>query len=287
MIIMNVNATTRGFIPELWDAKVYRTLEDNLILEQMAKAPLENKAGAKGDTVYFSDLGDPTISDYIGTLTSEELNDSQMSMLINYTKTFCFNVKDLDKLMANADLQGSQTQRAGYNLADSIERYVLRYVADEANAGTALTATVTSATAISTIQEVARQLMENNVKEGNMFIAIPPWFKLKLEMAGIAFQINTGINGTGGMAWSDQLGFKTLVTNTIYNSNTQAAPISTIIGGSYQAIGFDKVQLPVRTVELSASRKTQIDGGAAFGFKVVKPKELSKLTATFGAETAI
>jgi hypothetical protein len=118
---MNTNNVARGFIPELYDATIYRTLEDNLVLKQIAKAPLERKAEKAGDTIYFADLGDPTISDYTGTLTAEDLKDSQTALLINKTKTFCFGVNDLDKLMADADLEGSQTQRAAYNLKDAIE----------------------------------------------------------------------------------------------------------------------------------------------------------------------
>jgi len=284
---MNVNNTNRGFIPEIWDAKVYRTIEDNMILEQIAKAPIVKAAATPGETVYFTEIEDPTIRTYEGTLTSEDPKDSQLMMTIDQTRTFTFNSNDLDQLMANADIEGSQTQRAGYNLANTIEKYVLRYAADEANAGTALTATVTSANVISTIQEVARQLKDNNVMEKNMFIAIPPWLALKLRMAGIVFSINQGLNGTGGMAWTKDLGFTVHETNTLYNSGTAASPITVVIGGSYQALGFQKIQLPTRVIPLSTTRKSQIDGGAAFGFKAIKPRELCKLTATFGAETTI
>lgn len=287
MIDMNVNNAVRGFIPEVWDATVYRTLEDNLVMKQICKAPIKEAPKGEGDTIYFTDLGEPTISDYTGTLTAEELTDSEIAMLINKTKTFCFNVKNLDKLMANADVEGSQTQRAAYNLALAIEKDVLRYSGDYANAGTALTATITSANVISVMSELARQLYENNVKDNNMFLVIPPWLKIKLELAGISFSINNGLNGKGGMFWTKDLGYSTFVTNTVYNSGTQATPVSTILGGSFQSIGYADIQLAVRHIELSASRGTQVDGGAAYGYKTIKPKELAKLTATFGAETTI
>jgi hypothetical protein len=45
--------------------------------------------------------------------------------------------------------------------------------------------------------------------------------------------------------------------------------------------------LATRSIELSSTRGTQIDGGAIYGYKLIKPKELAKLTATFGAETTI
>ena len=284
---MNVNNVARGFIPELFDASIYRTLEDNLVLKKICSAALKAPIKEYGDTVYFTDLADPTITDYTGTLTAEDLVDSQIAMLIDKTKTFAFKVQDVDRLMANVDLKGSQAERAAYQLKDAVERDVFRYVGDYANAGTALTATIDASLAISTVSELARQLYENNVQDSNMWMLIPPWMMIKLKIAGIEFSINEGINGKGGMQWSKDLGFDVYVTNTVYNAGTQAAPVSTVLAGSYQAIGYADQQLTTRTIELSGSRATQLDGGLIYGYKVIKPKELAKLTATFQAENAI
>lgn len=284
---MNVNNTIRGFIPELYDASVNRTLEDNLVMKKICKAPIKAPIKEYGDTVYFTDLGDPTITDYTGTLTAEALQDSQVAMLIDKTKTFCFATKDVDAIMANIDAKGSQTERAGYMLKDKIEREIFQNIGADANAGTALAGTITSANAISFVSELARQLYEQNIQESNMFTLIPPWLMIKLKMAGIAFAINEGVNGKGGMFWTKDLGFDVYVTNTVYNSGTQAAPVSTVLAGSYQAIGYADMMLKTRSIELSGTRGTQLDGGVILGYKLIKPKELAKLTATFGAETAI
>jgi hypothetical protein len=281
---MNTNNVARGFIPELWDASVYRTLEDNLVLKKICKAPIKAPIKQYGDTVYFTGLADPTITDYTGTLNAEALSDDQIAMLIDKTKTYCFKVPDVDKLMANVDLQGSQTERAAYALKDAVEKDAFRYIPDAANAGTAITATVTSANAISSIAEMASALYANNVKENNMFLVIPPWMMIKLKLAGIKFSINEGTNGKGGMFWTKDLGFDTYVTNTVYNSNT--TPVSVCFAGSYQAIGFADLQLVTRTIELSGSRSTQVDGGLVYGYKVIKPRELIKATFTYGAESA-
>jgi len=284
---MNVNNVTRGFIPELYDASVYRTLEDNLVMKKICKAPIKSPIKEFGDTVYFTDLGDATISDYTGTLTAEDLNDSQIAMLIDKTKTFCFKVEDVDRLMSNLDVKGSQSQRAGYNLKDAIEKDFFENVSTDAGAGAALAATITSATALSQVSEVARMLYEQNVQDSNMFMVIPPWLMLKLKMAGVAFSINAGTNGTGGMFWTKDLGFDTFVTNTLYNTGSQAAPVSYVLAGSYQAVGFAERMLATRNIELSASRTTQLDGGDIYGYKVIKPKELASAVFTWGAETAI
>jgi hypothetical protein len=172
-------------------------------------------------------------------------------------------------------------------LKNSIERNIFRYVGDGANAGSALSATITSANVISYVSELARQLYENNVDESNMFMLLPPWLMLKLKIAGVSFSINEGVNGKGGMFWTKELGFDTFVTNTVYNSGTQATPVSTVLAGSYQSIGYADQMLKTRNIELSGSRATQLDGGVIWGYKLIKPKELAKGTFTLGAESAI
>jgi hypothetical protein len=284
---MNTNNVTRGFIPELWDASILRTLEDNLIMKKICAATIKAPIKEYGDTVYFNDLGDPTITDYTGTITHEDLVDSQIAMLINKTKTYAFTVRDVDAVMTNLDTKGSQTQRSAYNLKENIEKDFFENVGADANAGTAVTATITSANVISKISLLAQRLYDNNVNQSNMWMALPPWLRIVMEMAGIKFEINNGINGTGGMAWTKQLGFDCYVSNTIYNSGTADAPVSTVLAGTYQAIGYADHMLKTRSIELPTTRAIGIDGGIVYGYKLIKAKELAKGIFSQGAETTI
>jgi hypothetical protein len=278
------NNVAKGFIPEIFDASVMRTLEDNLVLKKICNLKPTKDIQAAGDTVYFTSLADPTITDYSGTITHEALVDSQIALLVNKEKTFAFKVADEDTLMANVDLKGSQAQRAAYNLKRAVELDVMQNVISDAAAGT-VTANVSSATVLSAVAEMMQKLMENNVQETNAWMTIPPWLMVKLKLAGVAFQINTGISGTGGMAWTKDLGFDVFVTNTVYNS--ASTPVSQVLAGSYQAIGYADKLLKTRTMELEGSRAVGVDGGLVYGYKVIKPKELALGAFTYIAETAI
>jgi hypothetical protein len=283
------NNVAKGFIPEIFDASVMRTLEDNLVLKKICNLKPTKDIAGSGDTVYFTDLADPTITDYVGTISHEALQDSQIALLVNKEKTFAFKVNDEDRLMANVDLKGSQAQRAAYNLKRAIELDVIGSatgVVADAAAGT-ITANCTSASVLSQMGALQQYLMENNVSESNMWAIIPPWVQLKLKLAGVAFSINEGINGKGGMAWTKDLGFDVYVTNTVYNSNTVAAPISHVLAGSYQSVGYADKMLSTRSFELQSTRAMGIDGGAIYGFKTLKPKELAKAVLTWVAETTI
>jgi hypothetical protein len=278
------NNVAKSFIPEIFDASIIRTLEDNLVMKKIVRGVNMTPIKGFGDTIYFSSLADPTISAYTGTISHEDLIDDQIAMLIDKEAMFQFKVRDEDSLMANVDLKGSQAERAAYKLRQYIEKEVFQNVYSQAAAGT-VTATVTSANVISSLGEMANDLAEQNVSADNMWIVIPPWVRLKLQLAGIKFQINNGINGTGGMAWTNELGYDVYVTNTLYNSAD--TPVTQVLAGSYQAIGYADKQVPTRRIELEGSRAVGIDGGMIYGYKVIKPKELAVGAFTYNGETTI
>lgn len=278
----------KGFIPEIWDASILRTLEDNLVAKKICNLNPTKDINGAGDTVYFNGLADPSVSAYSGTVSYENLTDSQVALLIDQQNYYAFNVPDIDAAMANVDLKGSQTSRAAYQLAKTCDSYVF----GPTNYGAAAAGIITdgscdSATILGDIATAAQKLMEQNVTEDNMWMVIPPWVMIKLKLAGIVFSINEGINGKGGMQWTKDLGFDVFVTNNLTNLGTAATPQSICLGGSYQAIGFaDKLEKS-ETLRAQTAFTDQVRGLHVFGAKVIKPLELVKLDLTFTAETSI
>jgi hypothetical protein len=121
--------------------------------------------------------------------------------------------------------------------------------------------------------------------ENDMWLVIPPWVQLVLELAGIKFSINEGINGKGGMSWSKTLGFDTFVTNQVVE--TAGTPVSEIMAGSYNAIGYAQGLMKTEALRAETAFATHIRGRLVYGCKVLKPKELARATLTYTAETAI
>lgn len=277
----NVNA--QAFIPEIWDASVLRTHEDNLVLKKICNIKPTKDIAAAGDTVYFNGLADPTVSAYTGTLDHEALQDDQIALLVDKQAKYAFKVTDVEQAMANVDLKGSQAQRAAYQIKDYVEKDVFQNVYAMAAAGTVTDATCDSATILGDITQAATYLGENNVTEDNMWLLITPAIQGKLQLAGIAFSINEGFNGKGSMAYAKYLGFDIYVTNTIYKTGG----VHYCMAGSYQAIGYADKFLGVRNVEAENSRAMLVDDVILYGYKVIKPAELVQIALTPVAETAI
>jgi hypothetical protein len=205
-------------------------------------------------------------------------------LLVDKQKYYGFDVTDIEETMANVDLKGSQAERAGYQLKKACDSLIMGLYT-EAQALTADT-TCDTTTILSDIGALKQKLAENNVPENNMWLVINPWVQLKLELAGIKFNINEGVNGKGGMMWAKILGFDAYVTNQVVNSNA-TGPVSEIMAGSYDSIVYAEALMKSESIRSETAFATHIRGLHVYGMKVVKPLELAKISLTYTAETAI
>lgn len=284
---MASNVSAQAFIPEIWDAAVWRTLEDNLVAKKICYMKPTSQVKGFGDTVYFNGLADPAVNAYTGTVTYETLQDSTVALHIDTQKYYAFKVSDIESAMANVDLKGSQAERAAYMLKDSCDADILSVYGDAA-AGTVTDATTDSASILSDIALAGRYLDEVNVTDGQRWIILPPWCKEKLVLAGVKFQINNGTNGKGGMSWCEYLGFDVYISNNLTSVNPGTATVQTFgMAGSYNSIAYAEKLMKSETIRLEGSFNDGIRGLLVYGKKVVKPGELVKLDLTRADETAI
>ncbi|MGE5404615.1 MAG: hypothetical protein ACM3PP_06715 [Candidatus Saccharibacteria bacterium] len=284
---MAANVNADAFIPEIWDAAVYRTLEDNLVARKICRN-YSNKVKQAGDTIHFNGLDDPAVTSYAGSVSYETLVSGRVSLLIDKQNYYAFKVTDIEEAMANVDLKGSQAERAGYVLKKACDTDLMSLYSDAYTGNVVTDSTCDATTIISDIGLAYQRLAEQNVNEGDMWMTIPPWVELKLKLAGIKFSINEGINGKGGMTWAKgELGFDIFVTNQVYNSGSAASPVSYCMFGSYNAIGYAEALQKSESMRLEGSFETGVRGLHVYGRKVIKPRELGYMALTYTAETAI
>lgn len=277
--------TISNFIPQIWSTKILRTLEDNLVGKRICTLSAEGDIKKFGDTVIFNGLADPTISSYTGaSISYENLQDASIVLQINQQDYFAFKIGDIEKAQAIVDAKGSQADRAAYKLQQAADTYIMGL---HGQAALTSSASVTSVNVFSTIGAVQQSLAQVNVSDADMWMVIPPWVRLKLELAGVRFQVNNGINGTGGMAWTDALGFDIYVTNQVVNTGTVAGPISKVMAGSYNSIAFASQILETEAMRLESTFDTGVRGLHVYGARVIQPNLLHTATLTFGVETTI
>ncbi|MBO4277495.1 MAG: hypothetical protein J5925_03745 [Clostridia bacterium] len=256
-------------IEKVISAEILRTNEDNLLANKICNTEFVGDIKNKGDSVVFVGLSDPTVYDYTGTVTYEDIDDAATQLLVDQDKAFSFKIKDIEALRSSIGLQDSQTKRASYLLKNEVDAYVFGLYGD---AGTTMSAvSVTPSNVLSTIASMKQTLEEANVPDGKTWIVVPPFVKTKLMLAGIKFQINNGVNGTGAVAFTDELGCDIFVSNQLAESGGNTM----MLAGSYSSVAYAEQVLETQVIDrLENSFDKAVRGRLVFGAKVIRPAEL-------------
>ncbi|QGZ99427.1 hypothetical protein [Dehalobacter restrictus] len=277
--------TISASIPKLVSTKVLMTLQNNLVAKQICTMDTGSQIKKQGDTVTFPGLSTPTISPYSGTITPETLNDAGVTLLIDQQNYYSFYVDDIESFQSVIDVKGTAVEEAAYGLLNTADKYVLGLYA---GAGTTITATVSETIALSTTSTVIRKLTEANVKPGQRWLVIPPWYAEKLELAGIKFSIKQGTGDAGdGIEWAKHLNTDIYVSNNLATTGAEGSYNTKCLAGSYNSIVYAEQILKSRVLpEVAGSFAAQCDGLHVFGAKVIKPKELVQINATQAAASS-
>lgn len=267
-------------IEKIISAEILRTNEDNLLADKICSTEFVGDIKNKGDAVVFVGLNDPTVYDYTGSITYEDIDDNAMTLYVDQDKAFSFKVKDLEALRSSVGLEDSQTKRASYMLKNEVDSYVFGLYGD---AGTIMSATAaTPSNVLTLIAGMKQKLEEANVPDGRTWIVVPPFIKTKLMLAGIKFSINEGINGTGAVGFTDELGCDIFVSNQLSVSGGDTM----MLAGSYSSIAYAEQILETQVIErLEDSFDKAVRGRLVFGAKVIKPAELVCCPVSDGANS--
>ena len=267
-------------IEKVISAEILRTNEDNLLANKVCNTSYVGDIKNRGDSVTFVSLNDPTVYDYNGSITYEDVNDSATKLLIDQDKAFSFKIKDIEALRSSVGLEDSQTKRASYLLKNQVDTYVFGLYT---NAGVTLDEiAATPANVLNTVATMKQKLEEANVPDGRTWIVVPPFVKTKLMLAGIKFQINNGVNGTGAVGFTDELGCDIFVSNQLAAANGKTM----MLAGSYSAIAYAEQVLETQVIDrLEDSFDKAVRGRLVFGAKVIKPEELVCCPVTDGGNS--
>lgn len=274
-------------IDKLISTKVLMTLHDELVATKICTMDMGAQIEKAGDTVKFVGLSTPTIQAYSGTISTENLADAAVTMPIDQQNYYSFYVDDIEAFRSLIDIKGNAIEEASYGLLNTADEYVFGLYG---GAGTTITATVSATIALSTTATVCRKLDEANVRPGQRWLVIPPWYMEKLELAGIKFSILEGVSGAkSGVYWVQHWGTDIYVSNNLSQTGTEGSYVTQCLAGSYNSVGYAQQILKSRVIQdVESSFKAQCAGLHVFGAKVLKPKEVVCIAATQStAETTI
>jgi N4-gp56 family major capsid protein len=117
------------FKPEIWSANLLVALRKALVYggPMVVNHDYEGEIAEAGDTVRITSISRPTIGNYVPnstTITPEQIQDAQRTLVVDQSKYFAFSVDDVDARQAKGNVLPQAADEAAYALADVIDQYL-------------------------------------------------------------------------------------------------------------------------------------------------------------------
>lgn len=272
------------FIPAVWSSQILRDREKQSVAIKNCNREYEGDISEAGDRVKINTVGRPTIADYVKdstTITPENLSGASTELIVDQSKYFCFEVDDIDKRQAKGNIIEALKAEAAAGLSDVVDSFIFGKYAEAGK--TIAASSITSVTIISTVMSALEQLWKNNVpKNEPVVLEVTPSFYTKMVLGHIlqAEQNNMSIeSGYVGKFAS----FEVFMSNNIYSSGGY----DYCFARTKKAIAYAGNITKTEAFRPQNSFSDAIKGLDVFGAKVVRPKELVVIKASYGSETTV
>lgn len=287
-----------NFIPSVWSAAILSALETLLVYGNPAiiNSDYEGEISDAGDSVRISMVGDVTVKNYTRNAdidAPENLTDAQLTLLIDQLKYFNFQLDDVDRRQANAELKAEAATRAAYGLRKVHDSFIAGLYTDiaagqfDGSDGSPITGfNATSTKAYDKLVDLGVKLDNTDTPDDGRFVVVPPWYVGYLQKdarftsfgtPGNRQQLEKGMPaGENGLV-GEAAGFQ------VYRSNQ----VPNVASAKYKVIGGHKTAWSKadQILETEAYRPERRFGDAmkglhVYGAKVVRPSNLACLVAS-------
>lgn len=275
-----------NFIPTVWSEKIQRERERAVVAAGLCWRDFEGDIKDVGDTVRINGVSRPTIGTYTKnstTINPENLDDNSQTLTITQSDYFAFEIDDIDKRQGKGNIMSATMQEAAAGLAEAEDSFIYRLYGGAKT--TIDCANLTSATAISKLTAALKTLWGYNVPKGEeVFLEVSPSFLEKLLLADIKLMTpNDGLLKSGFSGIIPSLGMKVYMSNGVYNDGTYDYCFVRTRKAIALADQFSKTE----AYRPENAFSDAVKGLHLYGAKVIRPKELVVLKASYAAETTI
>lgn len=290
--------TINAFKPEIWAKSILGGLQKNLVFggPAVVNDDYEGEIEGPGAVLHITQFADPVISSYSpGTpLNYQALSDSGQDLVIDQSKSFSFQVDDIDKRQAAGDMQEYIENRAGYKFADVADQFLAGLYTGVAQANTLkgsdgstsslatgnyLTPAVYSATHPADFYQqvllpLKVKLTEANVPLLGRYCVVPAWAEALLEQTQ-AFIATTDMQGMPSQVFQNGMigraaGFNILISNNSVQYDTGNGAY-VVQAGHRMAMTYGEQISQVEPLRLQAYFSDAVRGLHLYGAKLTRP----------------
>ncbi len=133
----HVTATTAAnFIPELWALDVIETAENNLVMAELVTR-FDDAAAGGGDLLHIPTVDNFAANDKAANteVAPQAHTEGQVTLALNKHKEVSFLIEDIVAVQAKQSLREVYTKKAGYAIAQAIDRDLLALYAGLSRSG--------------------------------------------------------------------------------------------------------------------------------------------------------
>lgn len=278
-----------NFIPQVWSARLLQNLHNALVYGQagVINRDYEGEIREVGNTVKINALGAVSVGTYTKNSdmnAPETLTDAQLTLLIDQSKYFNFQIDDVDKAQQKPKVMSEAMREAAYALADTADQYIAGLYTG-VDSGNFIGTTAAPKTdlgdagkAYEYLVQMAVLLDEDKVPAAGRWVIVPPWFH-GLLLNDAKFVATGGSNAEAtlrnGMI-GEAAGFSIIKSNNV--PNTTGAKYR-IIAGHAMAWSYAEQISSVEAYRPERRFADAMKGLHLYGAKIVRPTCLAVLTA--------
>lgn len=268
------------FIPTIWEARLLQHLDNALVARNFFNQDYEGNITDQGDTVRINQIGNISIFEYHRNqdmTPPEELATAPQDLVIDQAQAFNFQIDDIDRVQARADLMDSAMQRSAFSLSEVEDTFLFNLLDAAVPTPNKVTATIASPDEMYELLVQLRTIMvKNNVPFAGRKIAVPP------EAVALLLKDDRFV-GTGGANAEGTLlsgyvgraaGFDIFEVNTTPGGNT-------IIAGHQLASTFASQIVKTEAYRMERRFADGLKGLSVYGAKTLIPEALASAVVTF------
>lgn len=181
------NLPNGNWSPVIYSKKAQIAFRRTSVVQAITNTEYYGEISGAGDTVKIIKEPDIVVTPYYrGTqVVAQDLDDEEITLTIDQANSFAFKVDDIEAKQSHMSWESLATNRAGYRLANEMDRNVLSYMGTNAGVTTGLGTTGSpitvkssggSFTPLGLLNRIQRLLNEQDVPEDSRWFVGDPWF---------------------------------------------------------------------------------------------------------------
>lgn len=276
-----------NFIPQLWAGTLLKELETQKVLVALCNRNYQGTIRNYGDVVRVSAIGDISVGDYTKnstTVSFQNLDSSEISLTIDQSKYFAFEIDDVDAAQQNPKVMAEAMRKAAEALANTADQYIAALVAQASAVHTV--AALDSGNLVSEIIELGQAMDEANVPKIGRWLAVHPWVAAKIKLANILLDTNNSRIMTDNYIGRAH-GFDIVESNNITTTGTSPDYTSRCMAGVADSLSYAEQISTVEALRRETAFADGVKGLHLYGARAIRPDTLFEWNVTYQAETTI